>query len=277
MAVHLEEVSGSEAGGAAADDGDFLAGVGFDGNDIGVFRQDFVRGEGLQECDGDGLFHELPAAGVFTGMRADAADGGRDGEGFVDGLDRLLELTVLDLLDVLLAVRHGGAVQLAGTAAVAGVVREEQLEGGLAGADDAIGVRVDHIALHGLRGTGAEEFRDTFDLDEADAAGTVDGGALVKAEGRDFDACTQGRGEDGIGGFGNDFDTVNGIFDRHSCSLLSQCTSTAPNLQAVLQLPHLTQRSGSISNGLLTTPVMAFAGHWREQAEQPTHLSLLME
>ena len=277
MAVHLEEVSGSETGGAAADDGDFLPGVGLDGNDIGVFRQDFVRGEGLQERDGDRLFHQLPAAGVFTGMRADAADGGGDGEGFVDGLDGFLELAVLDFLNILLAVRHSGAVQFAGTAAVAGVVREEQLESRLPGTDDALGVRADHVAVLGFRGAGTEEFRDAFDLDEADAAGTVDGGALVEAEGRDVYARADRGGEYGIRRLCNDFDTVNGIFDRHIVGLLSQCTSTAPNLQAVLQLPHLTQRSGSMVNGLLSSPVMAFAGHWREQAEQPTHLSLLME
>ncbi len=276
MAPLTQEVGSRQTGGAAADDGDFLAGVGFDGNDIGVFRQDFVRGEGLQERDGDGLFHQLPAAGVFTRMRADAADGGGDGEGFVDGLDRFLELAVLDLLDVLLAVGHGRAVQFARAAAVAGVVGEEQLEGGLPGADDTVGVGADHVALLRSRGTGTEQFRDAFDLDEADDAGTVDGGALVEAEGRDVDASADRGGEYGIRRLCNDFDTVEGIFDRHRSGLLSQCTSTAPKRQAVIQLPHLTQRSGSMVNGLLSSPVMASAGHWRAQAEQPTHLSLLM-
>ena len=94
------EVGGSQTGGAAADDGDFLAGVGLDGNDIGSSARTCPR----RRPSGTRWRWALPPAAGGRRLHTDAGRRGRwrgDGEGFVDGLDRFLELAVLDLLDVL--------------------------------------------------------------------------------------------------------------------------------------------------------------------------------
>ena len=210
-------------------------------------------------------------------MRAHAADGSGEREGLVDGLDGVLVAALADLAHVLLAVGHGRAVELAGPAAVAGVVREQKLQRGLARTVYARGVQVDDVALLRTSRASAQQLGHALDLDEADAAGAVDGRARVKAQGGNLDSSPSCGRENGVGRFRNHFHTVDGVLDGHDVPPPSYLTWTAPKRQAVLQFPHLMQSAGSISCGLLRSPEMACTGHCRAHAVQPTHTLLSIE
>ena len=146
-------------------------------------------------------------------MRAHAANGSGEREGLVDGLDGVLVAALADLAHVLLAVGHGRAVELAGPTAIARVVREEQLQRRLARTHHARGVGADDIAVLRARGAGAQQLGHALDLDQADAAGTIDGRALVEAQGGDLDPGPGGGREDGVGRLRRHLHAVDGVRD----------------------------------------------------------------
>jgi hypothetical protein len=53
-------------------------------------------------------------------------------------------------------------------------------------------------------------------------------------------------------------------------------SQTAPLTQVAKQVPHSVQKSGSISNRFLTSPEMAFSGHFLAQAPHPIQFWLML-
>ena len=192
---------GGEAGGAAANDAHFLASGGGDLDRMLVaVLAHLVGGEVLELRDGDRLLHEVAAARLLAGVRAHAADGGGEREGLLDRGDGVRKATLGDFLHVLLAVRVGRAVELAGPLAVAVVVAHQKLERELARGERLLALRMHNHSGRDLRGAGAEHLGAVLHLHHAHAARAVGAEFLQVAEVGNLDSRRLGRLENGGAG-----------------------------------------------------------------------------
>ena len=199
MTLDSQLVGGGQTGGAAADDGDALAGGRSNGGGEGVLGLHVVVGSKcLQVSDGQGLLHQLAAAVGLTGVGADTAHGSGQGNLVLDDADGLTVVAQGDLLDVALHIGVGGAAQVAGTLAVAVVVGHQQLQGDLAGLDSTLGLGIDLPAVGSDGGAGAHQLGQTLTLDDTDAAGAVVLDLGQVAQGGDENAVGVGDLQDGL-------------------------------------------------------------------------------
>ena len=199
---HLaQEIGGRQAVRAAADDGHGSSGL---RGDLGQERilpgLIPVGGKALEPGNGHRLVHQGPAAVVLAGMGAHPADGAGQRDALPDQRDGLLKAAVGDQAHIALAVGARRAVEHAGGAAVAHVVGEQQLQVGLAGLQDPLGFGAHHHIGCDLGGAGLHQLGIALHLHHAEAAGPVNGGALVIAEGGDGDIVLPGHLQDGLTG-----------------------------------------------------------------------------
>ena len=236
-----------------------------------------VGDEAFEVGDLNGILHELAAARRLARMRADATDGGGQRDALFNETQRLLILAVGDQTHVALAIGARGARQRAGRLAVARVVGQQHIQRETAGTDHALRLGVDDHVVADFGGAGAQQLRDALRFDHAQTARAVSLDALIVAEGRNVDAVGTGRFQNGRAGGCLDAHPVNGDVKLFSHdSFPPYLFSTAPKRQTSIQLPHLMHLLGSMTNGFLISPLMAFAGHFLLQREQPLHLSALM-
>ena len=133
-------------------------------------------------------------------MGADTADGGRDGQAFFQDSHRFPVVPPGDGLDVTLGVDAARAVEDAGAPAVAVVVTHEQLDAGLPGAGDPLGLGIDHLSVLGHGGAGPQELGAALGLDNAEAASAIVLEFFVVAEVGDLDAIALGDLQEGLAG-----------------------------------------------------------------------------
>ena len=214
MALNSQLVSGGQTGRAAAHDGNLLAGGGSQlGLEGSVGLHVVVSGKGLQVSNGQGLLHQSPAALVLTGMGADTTDGSGQGNLLLDDLHGFGVVAQSDLLHIALHVGMGGAVQAAGTLAVAVVVTHQQFQGDLPGLDNTLGFGVDLPAVSSHGGAGTHQLGQAFAFHNADTAGTVVLDLCQVAQGGDKNAVGFGNFQNGLALLADAFDAIDGNFD----------------------------------------------------------------
>ena len=183
-----------QAGGAAADDANALArSRGAFGTPLVGLVQHVHGHVALDHRDGNRLLHESPAAVRFTGVGADVANTGGQGQALLDDAHSFFGIPQGHLLHIGLAVGSGGAGEAAGAHAVAVVVAHEQLQGDFPCLDCPRPLGMDHHAVGGQRGAGPQQLGAVLRLHDADAAGAVVGHAVIMAEGRDVDSMAFGH------------------------------------------------------------------------------------
>ena len=215
--------------GAAADDRHVFTGAGRGRFERAVHAvracQIDVRCETLEGGDGNWFVQLTPAALLLAGMRADAADGRGQRDLVHDHVQRLGAEAVRDEPHVPLAVGLGGARFHTGRAAIASVVRHQQLQRQFARLDRAgrVGV-VFHArgAFIDLGGAGAQQFAAALRLDHAHAARAVRFDPGIVAQRGDLDAVPGGNFDYHLAGFGADGNIVDLEFYTHVVRLLSQ-------------------------------------------------------
>ena len=198
------------------------------------------------------------------------------------GLVNRLEFRDLLITDLLNAETSCKILERTGVASDAGrtlalMIRKEQLNVDLAHLAELFGIRTDLHSGFRSRGTGCHDAA-PLDLDEAETAGAVGAEFGVIAERRKLNPDFPDHFKQIL--FGTDFHfmTVDGqcflrIFHSVVNSCIYQSPVTAPNLQAVLQAPHLMRLSTSILCGCLSAPLIAPTGHFFAQTVHPRHLS----
>ena len=205
-ALEAEIVCGGEARGTRADDGDALAVEGGQVFHVGVVVH--VGGEALHVVDGYGLASDVAAAVAFAETGADAADGHRQRDALLDDLKSLFEVAVAAGADIFLDGGVGGAGERAGRFAVAGVLGDEQGEGGAAHVLHFVGGGVDLLSGRGAGGAGGEELPGLAVLDDTDEAAGGLGDFLVVAERGDLHADAGGGLQDGLARLSGDLTAV---------------------------------------------------------------------
>ena len=221
MTLDSQLIRGSQAGRAAADDGDLLTGSRSHGGLIGVAGCQIVIGsKGLHISDGQRCFHQTAAAVCLTGMGANTANGCRQGNLFLDDLDRFTVIAQSDLLHIALRIGLSRAAQNTGTLAVAFMVRHEQFQSDLSGLTDTLGVGMDDLAVLRNGCAGTQQLGNILHFHHAQTAGAIDLQVLVITKVGDLDAVLGGNGQDGITGFADALATVNDNLDISHCSRL---------------------------------------------------------
>ena len=205
-ALEAEVVRGGEARGARADDGDALAVEGGQVLHVGVVVH--VGGKALHVVDGDGLASDVAAAVAFAETGADAADGHRQRDALLDNLKRFPEVAVAAGADVFLDGGVRGAGERAGGFAVAGMLGDEQGEGGAAHILHLVGRGVDLLSGGRAGGAGRQEFAGLAVLHDADEAAGGLGDFLVVAERGDLHADAGGGLKDGLARLSGDLAAV---------------------------------------------------------------------
>ena len=220
MALPGQEVGAGQAAGAAADDGHGLAGGGGHLGHILVLRLPVVVGGiGLQVADGDGLLHILAAAGLLAGVGAHPADAAGQGDLLLDEAGGLILVAQGDLLHIALTVGARGAVQRAGAHTVAAVVAHQQLQGDLAGLIHPLTVGVDHHAVGGHGGAGAQQLAHALGLHHAHAAGAVDLQLRIVAQVGNLDPVVQCDLQNSLSGGSGQLTSVDRDLDHFHCSV----------------------------------------------------------
>ena len=212
IVAFLKEVEGGgESGGAGADDGDALAAGRFAEGRVGdADGQVGLGGDAVQRAHPDRFVHLLADAGRLAKAGADVAERGREGQAAADDLDGGGDVAARERFGEAGDVGFGGAAHGALGDAGAGVIGEDQLQGGLARGRDLGGCGGDDHAFGAEGGAGREEIVVALDLDHADEAGGARGEAGLVAEGGDRDAEARGGLEDRRPGFHVDGVAVNG-------------------------------------------------------------------
>ena len=122
---------------------------------------------------------------MLAGMRTDAPNGSRQRDFFLDNLHSTVKIALCNFLDIALTVCTGRTVELARTAAVAGVVAHQQFQRDLPRLVDARSIEPDDIAVHGLCRAGAQQLRERSAsavvkyLNGTEPAGAVNADAFV--------------------------------------------------------------------------------------------------
>ena len=204
--VHLVPLDGEvvgtrQPGRPRTHDGDFLAVRRRDLGPEGLRLAEVEIGDvALDVVDSDGLV-EHPAAAPLDLARAgaDATADRWERVGLLDQAERVCELPERRKGNVPLDVHAGGAGELTGPDAVGVVVGQQQLERGLARAQDLRAPRLDDHSAGHLRGARGQERAGALDLDDAQVARGKRLELLVVAQRRDVvDAVISGHLQDGL-------------------------------------------------------------------------------
>ncbi len=237
VAALREEPRGCEAGRAGADDGDPPAGR----HARHQQRAAVVGGRPVQGADGDGFVDVAAAAHGLAVARAHAPEDAGERQLLAHDAGRAAGVAGGERRHVRRDVDVRGARVRARRLTVGVVVREVHLEVALAARADALGVRLDDLAVLDPRGAGRLELVEAFDLDHAQAAGAPRGHAFLMAERGDVDPFAPRHVEHGLALAGGELAAVDGELDgslgtRAHCCLPStsagcaSTTGTASNL-----------------------------------------------
>ena len=193
-----EIVCGGESRRTGSDDCDFFTVERREVFHVGVIVE--IGGKTFEVVDGNRFAEDVFPAVFFAETRTDTTDGHRQRNAFLDDLQRLKEIAFASFADIFLHGSMRGTRHRAGSFAVAGMLGEQQVQGGAAHLLHFFGRCVDFLSFRRACRAGGEETAGFEVLHHTDEAGGGAGDFLIVAQGRNIQPHSSGHGKNRLSG-----------------------------------------------------------------------------